>query len=66
MTIDFFVVSLHSENKIINKSNMQTIKGIGIKKEEYRAITPYWAKRLMCMENGDSLTECYGVLNKNI
>ena len=31
----------------------------GIKKEEYRDITPYWANRLLCMENGDSLTECY-------
>ena len=31
----------------------------GIKKEEYRAITPYWAKRLLCMENGDNLTKCY-------
>ena len=31
----------------------------GIKKEEYRAITPYWAKRLLCMENGDDLTKCY-------
>ncbi|MDD2192584.1 MAG: hypothetical protein PHO12_08605 [Bacteroidales bacterium] len=31
----------------------------GIKKEEYRTITPYWAKRLLCMENGDKLTECY-------
>ena len=31
----------------------------GIKKEEYIAITPYWAKRLLCMENGDSLTKCY-------
>ena len=31
----------------------------GIKKEEYRAITPYWAKRLLCMENRDSLTKCY-------
>ena len=31
----------------------------GIKKEEYRDITPYWAKRLLCMENGDSLTKCY-------
>ena len=34
-----------------------TIKGI--KKEEYRDITPYWAKRLLCMENGDNLTICY-------
>lgn len=31
----------------------------GIKREEYRAITPYWAKRLLCMENGDELTKCY-------
>ena len=31
----------------------------GVKKEEYRDITPYWAKRLLCMENGDSLTKCY-------
>ena len=31
----------------------------GIKKEEYREITPHWAKRLLCMENGDKLTECY-------
>ena len=31
----------------------------GIKKEEYRDITPYWAKRFLCMENGDSLTKCY-------
>ena len=31
----------------------------GIKKEEYRDITPYWAKRLLCMENGDNLTKCY-------
>ena len=31
----------------------------GIKKEEYRDITPFWAKRLLCMENGDSLTKCY-------
>lgn len=31
----------------------------GIKKEEYREITPYWAKRLLCMENGDNLTKCY-------
>ena len=31
----------------------------GIKKEEYRNITPHWAKRLLCMENGDKLTECY-------
>ena len=38
----------------------------GIKKEEYRDITPYWAKRLLCMENGDNLSKCYSVLNKNI
>ena len=31
----------------------------GIKKEEYRDITPYWAKRFLCMENGESLTKCY-------
>ena len=31
----------------------------GIKKEEYRTITPYWARRLLCMENGDNLTKCY-------
>ena len=31
----------------------------GIKKEEYRAITPYWLNRFMCVENGDSLTKCY-------
>ena len=31
----------------------------GIKKEEYREITSYWAKRLLCMENRDSLTKCY-------
>lgn len=31
----------------------------GIKKEEYRDITPFWAKRLLCMENGDNLTKCY-------
>ena len=31
----------------------------GVKKEEYRDITPYWAKRLLCMENGDKLTMCY-------
>ena len=30
-----------------------------IKEEEYRDITPYWAKRLMCMDNGDDLTKCY-------
>lgn len=31
----------------------------GVKKEEYRDITPFWAKRLLCMENGDNLTICY-------
>ncbi len=31
----------------------------GIKKEEYRDITPYWANRLLSMENGDKLTKCY-------
>ena len=31
----------------------------GIKKEEYRDITPFWAKRFLCMENGDNLTKCY-------
>ena len=31
----------------------------GVKKEEYRDITPFWAKRLLCMENGDELTKCY-------
>ena len=31
----------------------------GIKKEEYRDITPFWAKRLLCMKNGDNLTKCY-------
>ena len=31
----------------------------GIKKEEYRDITPFWANRLMCMENGDNLSKCY-------
>ncbi len=31
----------------------------GVKKEEYRDITPYWANRLLCMENGDNLTKCY-------
>lgn len=31
----------------------------GIKKEEYRDITPHWASRLLCMENGDSLSKCY-------
>lgn len=31
----------------------------GVKKEEYRDITPFWAKRLLCMENGDKLAKCY-------
>ena len=31
----------------------------GIKKEEYRDITPYWAKRLLCMENRNNLSKCY-------
>ena len=31
----------------------------GIKKEEYRDITPYWTNRLLCMENGDNLSKCY-------
>ena len=31
----------------------------GIKKEEYRDITPHWASRLLCMENGDNLSKCY-------
>ena len=31
----------------------------GIKKEEYRDIIPYWANRLLCMENGDNLSKCY-------
>ena len=31
----------------------------GIKKEEYRDITPFWANRLLCMENGDNLSKCY-------
>ena len=31
----------------------------GIKKEEYRDITPFWANRLLCMENGDILSKCY-------
>ena len=31
----------------------------GIKKEEYRTITPYWAKRLLCMENGESISKFY-------
>ena len=31
----------------------------GIKMEEYRDISPFWAKRLLCMENGDSLTKYY-------
>ena len=32
----------------------------GIKKEEYRDITPYWAKRLLCMENRGSISKFYG------
>ena len=31
----------------------------GVKKEEYRDITPHWAKRLLCMYNGDNLSKCY-------
>ena len=31
----------------------------GVKKEEYRDITPYWAKRFLCVKNGDNLTKCY-------
>lgn len=31
----------------------------GIKKEEYRDITPHWASRLMCMENGTSISNEY-------
>ena len=31
----------------------------GIKKEEYRDITPFWATRLLCMKNGDNLSKCY-------
>ena len=31
----------------------------GIKKEEYRDITPFWANRLLSMENGDNLSKCY-------
>lgn len=31
----------------------------GIKKEEYRDITPHWASRLLCMENGNNLSKCY-------
>ena len=30
----------------------------GIKKEEYRDITPYWVNRLLSMENGDNLSKC--------
>ena len=30
-----------------------------IKKEEYRDITRFWAKRFLCIQNGDSLTKCY-------
>lgn len=50
------------KNKILTLNLIQqwfiaTFKGI--KKEEYREITPYWAKRLLCMENGDSLIKYY-------
>ena len=31
----------------------------GIKKEEYRDISPFWANRLLSMENGDNLSKCY-------
>lgn len=31
----------------------------GVKKEEYRDITPHWASRLLCMENGDNLSKYY-------
>ena len=31
----------------------------GIKKEEYRDISPFWANRLLSMKNGDSLTKHY-------
>lgn len=31
----------------------------GIKMEEYRDISPFWAKRLLCMKNGDNLTKYY-------
>lgn len=31
----------------------------GVKKEEYRDITPFWAKRLLCIKNRDNLTKCY-------
>lgn len=31
----------------------------GVKKEEYREITPYWATRLLCMEDGESLKKYY-------
>ena len=32
----------------------------GIKKEEYRDITPYWVNRLLSMENGESISKFYG------
>lgn len=31
----------------------------GVKKEEYRDISPFWATRLLCIENGDNLSKCY-------
>ena len=31
----------------------------GFKKEEYRDISPFWANRLLSMENGDNLSKCY-------
>lgn len=31
----------------------------GFKKEEYRDITQFWVKRLLCMKNGDNLTKYY-------
>lgn len=31
----------------------------GIKKEDYRDISPFWANRLLSMENGDNLTKHY-------
>jgi len=48
---------------LIQQWFIDTLKGI--KPEEYRAITPYWAKRLLCMENGDNLSKCYseGTIN---
>lgn len=30
-----------------------------VKKEEYRDITPYWANRLLCMDDGANLNKCY-------